>query len=161
MQNIKIEIKWAIIFSVVTLLWMVLEKLVGLHGTHIDKHMIYTNFFAIPAIILVVLALRDKRKNFYNGTMTYKQGLISGLILSVFIALLSPVTQYLISTIISPEYFPNIIEYTVDSGMMSQEAASAAFNLQSYMLQASMGGLIMGILTSAIVAVFLRKAVVA
>lgn len=28
MKNIKIEIKWAIIFSVMVLLWMVLEKTV-------------------------------------------------------------------------------------------------------------------------------------
>ena len=32
MKNIKIEFKWAIIFTIMTLLWMVLEKLCGLHG---------------------------------------------------------------------------------------------------------------------------------
>lgn len=50
MQKYRIELKWAIIFMVTTLAWMILEKLVGLHSTHIGKHMIYTNFFAIPAI---------------------------------------------------------------------------------------------------------------
>ena len=45
----KTEIKWAIIFAVVMLLWITLEKLVGLHSEHIDKHPIYTNFFSFIA----------------------------------------------------------------------------------------------------------------
>lgn len=32
----KIEIKWAVIFIAMSLLWMVLEKLTGLHSTYID-----------------------------------------------------------------------------------------------------------------------------
>jgi hypothetical protein len=39
--------------------------------------------------------------------MSYKQGLISGIILSVIIALLSP-HQWIISLL--PEYFPNVIK---------------------------------------------------
>ena len=41
----KTEIKWAVIFSIVMLLWITLEKLTGLHSEHIDKHPVYTNFF--------------------------------------------------------------------------------------------------------------------
>jgi hypothetical protein len=47
MSQYKIEIKWALIFFIVSLIWIFLEKLVGLHDAHIDKHPIYTNFFAI------------------------------------------------------------------------------------------------------------------
>jgi len=135
MKNIKIEIKWAIIFSITLLVWMVLERLVGLHSVHIDKHMIYTNFFAIPAIAIYVFALLDKRKNFYNGIMTYKQGLIAGLIITLIVAALSPLTQYITSIYITPEYFPNVIEYVVSHGEMTQEAAEKQFNLQSYIIQ--------------------------
>ena len=77
MNKYKVEIKWAIIFFVVSLLWMVFERAVGLHDEHIDKHMIYTNFFAIPAILVFVMALLDKRKTSYGGKMTYKQGLMA------------------------------------------------------------------------------------
>lgn len=48
MKNISIEIKWALIFSAVTLLWMTGEKLVGLHDKYIDYHLYLTNLFAIP-----------------------------------------------------------------------------------------------------------------
>ncbi len=39
MKKISTEIKWALIFVAMSLLWMLLEKLSGLHSTHIDKHM--------------------------------------------------------------------------------------------------------------------------
>ena len=80
MQNIKIEMKWAFIFTVVSLLWMVLEKLSGLHDKYLDYQMYLTNIFAIPAIIVMVMALKDKKQSFYFGKMSYKQGLISGII---------------------------------------------------------------------------------
>lgn len=157
MKTRTIEIKWAIIFSVVGLLWMLLEKLTGLHSTHIDKHMYLTNLFAIPAIIMMVLALKDKKRNFYKGQMSYKQGFVSGLIISVFIALLSPLTQWITSTIITPEYFPNVIAYSVETGYHKSVAeAEAYFNLKNYIIQSSVGALIMGIITTAVIMVFLQ-----
>lgn len=157
MKTRTIEIKWAIIFSIVGLLWMLLEKLTGLHSTHIDKHMYLTNLFAIPAIIMMVLALKDKKRNFYKGQMSYKQGFVSGLIISVFIALLSPLTQWITSTIITPEFFPNVIAYSVETGYHKSVAeAEAYFNLKNYIIQSSVGALIMGIITTAVIMVFLQ-----
>jgi hypothetical protein len=139
------------------LLWMVMERIVGLHDVHIDKHAIYTNFVAIPAIIVYVLALLDKRKNFYEGKMTYMQGFISGIIISIIVTIFSPLTQYITSTIITPEYFTNVINYSVSQGMMTQTEAEEYFNLKSYMIQVLIGTPIMGIVTAAIVAIFTRK----
>lgn len=157
MKNIKIEIKWAIIFSVMGLLWMVLEKLCGLHGKYIDYHFYLTNLFAIPAIIVMVMALKDKKKNFYDGRMNYKQGLISGIILSVIIALLSPLTQWVTSFVITPEYFPNVIKRSVEIGYFKTTAeAEANFNYQNYAIQGAIGALVMGIVTTAITMIFIR-----
>ncbi|MBC8766729.1 DUF4199 domain-containing protein [Arenibacter sp. BSSL-BM3] len=157
MSKFRIEIKWAIIFSLATLLWMAFEKSMGWHDVLIEKHAIYTNFFAIIAITVYVLALLDKRKVDYKGKMNWKQGFISGIILSVIISLLSPVTQYITSTFITPEYFTNIIKFAVDSGKMTQEAAENYFSLKSYVIQSVFGALTMGIVTSAIVAFFVKK----
>lgn len=157
MKNLKIELKWAIIFAVMQLLWMLLERLTGLHSAHIDKHAIFTNFVAIPAITIYVFALLDKRKNFYQGVMTYKQGFVTGFFITLFVTVFSIATQYITSTIISPDYFTNMIEYAISEGKMTQEAAESAFNLKSYIIQAPIGAFVMGLLTSAIVATFTRK----
>lgn len=157
MKTIKIEIKWALIFVIMSLLWMWLEKLSGLHSTHIDKHMYLTNLFAIPAILVYVLALREKKQKYYQGKMSYVQALVSGLIITAIVALFSPLTQWIISTIITPEYFPNVIEHSLETGYhASREEAEAYFNLENYMKQSVIGALVMGIITTAVVAIFVR-----
>lgn len=157
MKNLKIEIKWAIIFSVIVLLWMVLEKLSGLHGKYIDYHLYLTNLFAIPAIIVMVMALKDKKRSFYGLQMNYKQGLISGIILSVIIALISPLTQWITSFVITPEYFPNVIKRSVELGYYKTTAdAEANFNYKNYAVQGAFGALMMGIVTTAVAMIFIR-----
>jgi hypothetical protein len=157
MKNVKIEIKWAIYFVLMTLSWMALERITGLSSTHIDKHAIYTNFIAIPAIAVYVLALLDKRKNFYNGVMTYKQGFVSGIIITLLVTLFSPLTQIFTSVVIVPEYFPNIIKHTVENGSMTQAEAESYFSLKSYIMQGLAGAPIMGFMTTALVALFTRS----
>ncbi len=157
MKKFAIEIKWGIIFTLIALLWMVLEKSAGLHDLFIAKHAIYTNFFAIPTIAVYVFALLDKRKNFYNNKMSWLDGFLCGLVISVIVTILSPLSQYITVTFITPEYFPNAIKYAVESGKMTQEDADKYFNLSSYIMQSALGGLLMGAITSAVVALFVRK----
>lgn len=158
MANLKIEIKWAIIFTIVGLLWMLLEKLVGLHDKYLDYQMYLTNLFAIPAIIVMVMALRDKKKNYFNGNMNYKQGFISGLLLSVFIAVLSPISQWITSYIITPDYFNNAIKRSVEIQYYKTiEEAEGYFNFQNYVIQGLFGALVMGIVTTSIIMIFLRS----
>lgn len=157
MKNITIEIKWAVIFAVTALAWMVLEKSLGWHDVHIDQHATLTNIFAVPAIVIYVFALLDKKKNYYKGEMTYLQGFLSGVIISVIVAVLSPFTQYITLTYITPQYFENIIEYSVTTGELTREQAEDWFNMQSYIVQSVIGALIMGVITSAIVAIFVKS----
>ncbi|MEE2771099.1 MAG: DUF4199 domain-containing protein [Bacteroidota bacterium] len=157
MKKFAIEIKWGIIFTIVALLWMFLEKQLGWHDELIAKQAIYTNFFGIIAIIVYVLAIRDKKKNFYQGDMTWTQGFISGMVVSVVVAILSPLAQYISLEVISPEYFPNVIDYAVENGSMTRENAGAYFNLKSYIIQSFFFSLVVGIVTSAIIALFLRS----
>ncbi len=157
MAKINIEIKWAFIFILSSLLWMVLEKVSGLHSTHIDKHQYLTMLFMIPAIWIYFLALIDKKKRYYHGVMSYKQGFISGMSISLIVMLFSPLTQWIISVIISPEYFPNVIEHSLRTGYYkTREEAEAFFNLKNYMIQSTIGAISIGLLTSAIVAFFVK-----
>ncbi|MBP6624570.1 MAG: DUF4199 domain-containing protein [Chitinophagaceae bacterium] len=156
MKTIKIEIKWALIFLLMTLAWMFLEKLVGLHSIHIDKHPFYTMFYMVPAILVYVLALKDKKENFYNGQMNYLQAFISGLILTGIITLLTPLSQYIVSTWITPSYFQHAIAYAIKNTQMDAATAEEYFSLKNYIIQGVMGAPIMGTITTAIVAFFLR-----
>lgn len=157
MKGRKIEIKWGVLFILVGLIWMVFEKTMGWHDVLIDKHATYSMFIAPIAIAIYVFALLDKKRNFYGGKMTFKQAFVSGLFITLVIVILSPLSQYITSIYITPDYFNNVIEYSVSSGKMEQQAAEDYFNLHNYMIQAVTGAAIMGILTSALVAVFVRS----
>ncbi len=157
LRNRTIELKWAFFFIIMMLLWMIMEKLVGLHDVYIDQHATYTNLVALPAILIYFFALRDKRESFYKGKMTYTQGLVSGLIITAVVTVITPASQFLISTFITPDYFANVSAYSIEQGLMTEKQAADYFNLKSYILQATMGAPIMGIITSLIVAGFTKK----
>ncbi|MCH7415190.1 DUF4199 domain-containing protein [Belliella sp. R4-6] len=157
MNNLKIELKWAVLFILMGLVWILLEKSFGLHDKYISQHAIYTNLIALPSIAIYIFALLDKRKNFYEGKMTYLQGVFTGLIITLFVTFLTPVSQYITSMYITPEYFPNVIDYVVSSGQMTMEEAKAYFNLESYLYQSVIFAPIAGTVTTLIVAIFTRK----
>ena len=157
MKKFGIEIKWAINFSIITLLWMILEHSLGWHDENIGKHAIYTNFFIIIAIFIYFIAIKDKKDNFYARNMTFRKGFVSGVMLSIFIAILSPIVQYISFKFIAPNFFENIINYTVTHKIQTQIQAEDYFNLKSYTIQGFFGSLSMGVVTSAIIAYFLKS----
>lgn len=157
MKSIVTEIKWAIAFVFMTLLWITFEKFGGFYTTRLEYHAIVTNFIAIPAILVYVLALMEKKRKDFSGTMTYKQGLISGLIITAIVTAISPLTQYLVSVVIAPEYFPNVIAMSVKEGKMTLQEANDYFNLKSYIIQGLIGAPIMGTITTLIVAFFVKS----
>ncbi len=136
---------------------MVLERMTGLHDAHLDKHPIYTNFIAIPAIAIYVVGLLEKRKKDHGGKMSYGQGFKAGLIITLVVTLLTPLTLWLTLTVITPDFLGNAKDFAIESGNMAREEAEAYFTQGNYMIQSLLGAPIMGILTSAIVALFTRK----
>lgn len=156
LNEYKLEIKWGLIFCGMMMLWMVGEKVLGFHSERIDQHVIITNFIAIPAFIVYYFALVDKR-NQLGGFMSWKQGFICGVLIAVVVMLFTPLMQYLISEVISPEYFPNAIAHAVKTGQATQADAEANFNLQNYLIQATIGSIVMGAITAAIMALFVRR----
>lgn len=157
LNNLKIELKWAGIFVLFTLLWLTMEKVLGFHDEKIAQHPVITNLIIIPALFIYLLAFFDKRKNFYDGVMSYKQGFMTGFRIAVIVSLCIPITQSIISHVITPDYFDNAIRYSVESGNSTQEEAESFFTLGSYIIQGMIGNLIIGSLSSLLLALFVKK----
>jgi hypothetical protein len=64
----------------------------------------------------MTLALKDEKVHFYYGTMTYQLGFIAGVVLSLFMALLSPLSRWIATYVITPEYFPNVFKRSLEFG---------------------------------------------
>lgn len=157
MKKHIIEIRWGLIFVVSALAWMLFEKLMGWHGENIAQHATLTNLFALPAIAIYVFGLMDKRKHFYQGKMSWVQGFVAGLVITLVVFVFTPVSQYVTHYLITPDYFTNVIEYAVESGKMTRATAVEYFNFQSYLIQSLIGAVGMGVFTSALVALFVKK----
>jgi hypothetical protein len=157
MKNFSIEIKWALRFTLLTLAWAIGEKAIGLHDQYIQHYGMYTNLFAIPAFLFFYLAIREKKKYVYNDRMTFRQGFVSGLVLSFIIALLNPLAQFVIYKSVTPHFFDTIISYKVKHHYMTLENAKIYFNLKTYMVESSFTALSKGFITGAIVSLFLRN----
>ena len=139
------------------LVWMLLEKTLGWHDEQIADHVWLTLLFLPFAILMYILVMREKRRRFFGGKLTWRQGFLTGLKMAVFVALLSPLAQFVTHNYITPEYFNNVIEYSITNELMTLEKANDYFNINSYMLQSAIGALGGGAVTSALVAIFMRR----
>ena len=157
MKKFRIELKWGFLFFLSGLAWMVLEKSLGWHDRLIEQHATYTLLYAPLAIFIYVVALWEKKRKTYSGRMTFLQGLLSGMVITLVGVLLTPLSQYISHSLISPDYFSNIIQLTVNSGKMTLPEAEAYFNLMNYITQSVFFAAGMGIMTTVVVMIFMKS----
>ena len=142
------EISWALLFCAVQLAWLAGEKVTGLHDIHIDKQESYTNLMAIPSILIFLFAMIQKKKAL-KGDMSFKQGFMSGLGITMIVTGLTPIVQYITHTIITPDYFTNVKAYAIAQGM-NKEVAHQHFTLNSYITISVFVGFVYGVVTTSI-----------
>lgn len=157
MKNYTIEIKWAIIYVVVSFIWIFIQKSLGLFDENIAKHLFFSILIVLVLIPLFLMAQTDKKKNFLNGKMTWKQGFISGGIIIVMATIFVPLLQYLTYEVVNPDFFSKTIAFYTQSGKMTAVDAATRFNLKSYIIQAVSDSLSFGIIFSALTAFFTKS----
>lgn len=155
----RTELKWALIFAVMYLAWMLMERLAGFHSTRLAQQPFVGVLVLVPSITVYALALLDKRRNWYGGRMSYRQSFVSGCVLTVLIVALSPINQALTHWVISPHYFSNAIEYTTAHGILSREQAMQQFSFGNYIVTSIVAGLITGVVFSAVISALTRSKV--
>ena len=156
MQKFSIEIKWAIILTILYILWSFFEKQLGLHDEKISKHMLYNILFTLVAFAAYILGIKEKKRIFFQNDMTWAQGFVSGAIMSVITAILSPLVTLITYKVISPNYFQIAISNAVSKGAPLANA-EMYFNMESYMLQNAFTALSMGLVISSIVSLFTKS----
>jgi predicted ferric reductase len=82
---------------------------------------------------------------------------VSGLLITLVVVVLTPLSQYISHGLISPDFFPNIIQFRVNSGKMTLQEAEAYFDLMNYTTQSVFFAGGMGILTTVVVMIFMKS----
>jgi hypothetical protein len=149
--------KWAVIHTLMFLAWTLMERLAGFHSTRLEQQPVFGALIMIPSLIIYALALLDLKRKRYAGRLTWKQGFIGGCLFTVFIVVLSPVNQMLVTYVISPDFFTNMTAYTVAQGILTPAQAAQQFSLGNYIVTSVIAGLVIGMVFSAATALFARS----
>ena len=155
MKKFAIEIKWGIRYAYLWILWLFIEKSSGYYESKISDYALYSMLFTFVTIFVYYVAIKEKKKDFFKDEMSWKQGCVTGIFLTIVMAILTPLCQIIFHKAIAPEFFPNMIEYSVSKGN-SKEVAENYFNLSSFIIQNIFSTLSLGVVISAVVALFLQ-----
>jgi hypothetical protein len=158
MSQYRIEIKWAIINAVVSMLWFLGERIAGFHGKYLSEQANISLLLFFPIIIIYFLGCIDKKRNFYKGDMTYLQGFLFGLRLTVYILILTPFTQFISSYVISPDFFNRMIDYSVQAGSLTMDQAKRQFSYGNFLFISILSEIITGVPIAAFVPIWTKSA---
>ncbi|WP_167019789.1 DUF4199 domain-containing protein [Chitinophaga sp. Cy-1792] len=156
MATYKIEGKWAVIFFAMYLAWITLEKTLGFHSTRIAYQPVVSVMVLIPSFLLYRSAIIDKRKKYFHDSISFKQAFKSGMILTFFVILLSPLSQMIAMNLLSPDFFTNMRNFAINTQGMSELEANTRLNIRAYIIASIFGGLITGLIFSLLIAAFVR-----
>ena len=152
-QNVRLAVLWAGVYTAMTIGWALLGSLLGMYDERIRYSLAFNTGVLLPSLAVYAFAIRKMAS---GRAMTYRQRVLWGLVLTVFVTVLGPLYP-LASTVISPHYFENAIRYTVDSGMMSEAEARQQLNLTTFIVQGIIAAPVFGLVLSAIAALFVRS----
>lgn len=156
MEKFKIEFKWASIFTAINLVWIYIEKYLGLHDEHIDYHSIVGLVMLFPLGFVIYMSLKQKKRDYYKGEMTWQKAFVSGALLSLLIAGLSPGPIYVMSEFVSPDFFEIALSKGIAKGI-PEEFANQLYNLDAYIKSAIFFYLAFSIMISAVVGLVIKN----
>ena len=68
LQKIRLELRYAMLITLLMLLWLALEFMVGLHDTYIQYHPYVTMFAILIPVVCSRMALKEKQE-LHNGKL--------------------------------------------------------------------------------------------
>lgn len=151
MNKYAIEIKWSIIFAVVYLLWLYVEKFLGFHSLKAVQEPIFNLLFIPISVLIIFLGIKEKKKVVHQNTMEWKEGFASGIILSLLVSVTTTLVVYVFFTTISPDFFELAIAQTKKT-----EAAKLSFNLPTFIKNNIFDKLSFGVVIAAIMSFVLK-----
>lgn len=151
MEKFKIEIKWSIILALVYFGWLLLERFLGYHNEKVLQELIFNLAFTPIAFYIYYLAIKNKKKQVFNDSINWKEGFVSGIILSVLVAVTSTFVLFLFFNFISPDFFEKAIELS-----KNKTTATLSYNLPIFVKNNIFDKLSFGIVFSAIISFFVK-----
>nr|MBK9653866.1 DUF4199 domain-containing protein [Bacteroidota bacterium] len=158
--------RWGIATGVLSVIWLIGEYIIGLHGPLVKYHPLVSMFAAIIPIVCLPLGMKSVRNLELNGYANYTQLVRIGVFISAVSLIIAIVGQLLYNVIINPAYFEFMIQKTITQAKeanrdvaIAEKHARGNYNLTSYIFQLTVNVLAGGLIISAVAAYFLKKEV--
>ncbi|GEM_PF-4682839 len=158
MSKLQTEIKWGVVWATAIFLLLCFEYFAGLQELPYLDWGMWVDLLgdvALPALA-VGLGLRQKRDQDWEGSMSWRQGFISGLYMTLVALPLSLAYIWAFVEIVNPNYFAVLVDFSVATGQSTQDAAQAYFNLRTYLFQTALNVVAFGVVLSAVFSLLLK-----
>ena len=152
---IKNELLAGISIALASFIWLCLEFVFGMQDTYIDYYMYVSNFAYILPIIGLYWAIKKRYATFTTGAFQLKDGLMSGVIVSVTAAFINLPLQWFFVEKVNPHFFGNMIALEgkkaltgAGNTIVAITDAQAYYNISSFLIQGFTSFLILGLFIS-------------
>lgn len=144
-------------YVIASFIWSCIEYLSGLETTHINLHPYFvTPFYILLTAAIYILAVREKRASL-GGSITFGKAMRTGIVLSLFIFLLNPVSFYVFNTFVNPNFFTDFAQYKMQTEIITKESADAYYNFNNLLIRGSIYRFVMGIVATVLTSWFIGK----
>ena len=143
----KLELKYGLMITAGLIVWTMIEYLLGFHNERIGIGMI-TGWFStmVPAVFLYY-GIKEKRDKQLNGSLTILEGILTGLSISLVMAVTLTAFLLIYNSFINPEWIEMaIIEMTNKMLLTDLSDQQIELRMELFrMMLTNTGVLIMGI----------------
>ena len=142
--------------SVVLLIWLIILKFLGFQDSDkAELFVLVVNLYYVLLFGLYVSAIRERKKK-QRGYISKRDAFLTGLIITLFLVFLAPVSMAIFYYFINPNFFDTMIALSIEGGI-SEQIAQSDYNLSSYVFSSVIMNLVSGGLFSALGALLLQK----
>ncbi len=155
-MTFKKSIFLAISYFFIFILWKACEKLMGFHDGQIKLYPIVSDLIIIPLILLYATGFKKHRIGL-GGKITFINGIGFGLMATLFIVALTPMSVWIFDQFINPNFYASMIQYQVKNHLSTLEIAKQSFNHENFKQSCIIGNIATGSLLSIILAFISSK----
>lgn len=153
----RIALKYGILIVVFIFLWGIFEYMAGVHVEYLHFRPVLALLSLTIPMIFIYLGIREAQNN-YKGNFTYGEAFKTGLFITLVVAVLNPLGQWIFFSVVSPEFFEAIqAHHVAEQAGKGVEEGADSYTLTNYLIwSAFIGTLVAGIVISAILSIFVR-----
>jgi hypothetical protein len=159
----KTELKYGLITGFGVSIYVMIEYLLGFHTTRPDIGEYSGYFSSVIPIVALLFAIKEKRSRSFGGYISFWQGFITGMVVTVISALIITGFFVVYNEYINPEGTRYISDWRAEQMReqnISEDAIAVSieeYNAMNNPLFIFAGTFLMGLLITAILAFLLRR----